>query len=179
MGEWQRVTEGSGWVRLTEQGPRMTIELEHRGQEQGLYKGWVLGGGQSYLIGTLLPSGEERLTLKRTLSIDQLRRAGCWPVTGFRVRLAVPVSQNHSPTGWTWMEEPGEIGQEPLLRQMLSRQGRTLCQTMPSGGVQLIYPFQSNQPCPLSGLFCFLSLVELEGTAYYQIFFDETGFPNV
>ena len=78
---------GRGWLTVREENGRARIEAELPDDRRGLYKGWLLGAHGRALAGTFVPEGGA-LKLRRTLSLDELRRQGAWPVTGGAAELA-------------------------------------------------------------------------------------------
>lgn len=78
---------GQGWLTVEESGGRARCAAELPEDGKGLYKGYLCGTGGRALLGTFLPE-DGRLKLRRTLSLDELRRQGAWPPTGARAELA-------------------------------------------------------------------------------------------
>ena len=72
---------GRGWLTVREENGRARIEAELPDDRRGLYKGWLLGAHGRALAGTFVPEGGA-LKLRRTLSLDELRRQGAWPPAG-------------------------------------------------------------------------------------------------
>ena len=72
---------GQGWLTIEESGGRARCAAELPEDGKGLYKGYLCGTGGRALLGTFLPE-DGRLKLRRTLSLDELRRQGAWPPTG-------------------------------------------------------------------------------------------------
>ena len=66
---------GRGWLTVREENGRARIEAELPDDRRGLYKGWLLGAHGRALAGTFVPEGGA-LKLRRTLSLDELRRQG-------------------------------------------------------------------------------------------------------
>ena len=108
---------GQGWLTIEESGGRARCAAELPEDGKGLYKGYLCGTGGRALLGTFLPE-DGRLKLRRTLSLDELRRQGAWPPTGARAELAFSAGSPggpHSPEGWHWEEAPARRMGEPLL----------------------------------------------------------------
>ena len=108
---------GQGWLTVEESGGRARCAAELPEDGKGLYKGYLCGTGGRALLGTFLPE-DGRLKLRRTLSLDELRRQGAWPPTGARAELAFSAGSPggpHSPEGWHWEEAPARRMGEPLL----------------------------------------------------------------
>ena len=66
---------GQGWLTVEESGGRARCAAELPEDGKGLYKGYLCGTGGRALLGTFLPE-DGRLKLRRTLSLDELRRQG-------------------------------------------------------------------------------------------------------
>jgi len=146
--------------KLTEQGPRAVIEVWRENDGQGLYKGWLVGQSGRCLLGTLAPE-DGRLFLRRTLSIDSLRRQGVWPVC--RVEEEQVCSFDQPELNWS----------DEVLRQCACRlPPHTLRRE--GDGVVLSFPFDPYKPFPLTPVFCFacvergrlLFFFRRDGTAY-------------
>ena len=108
---------GQGWLTVEESGGRARCAAELPEDGKGLYKGYLCGTGGRALLGTFLPE-DGRLKLRRTLSLDELRRQGAWPPTGARAELAFSAGSPggpHPPEGWHWEEAPARRMGEPLL----------------------------------------------------------------
>lgn len=72
---------GVGALSVREEGPRASIAAERPDDGRGLYKAYLRGRGGSVLLGTMTPENG-RLLVRRTFSLDELRRRGAWPVLG-------------------------------------------------------------------------------------------------
>ena len=74
---WERfsLAGGQGWLTVEESGGRARCAAELPEDGKGLYKGYLCGTGGRALLGTFLPE-DGRLKLRRTLSLDELRRQG-------------------------------------------------------------------------------------------------------
>ena len=87
---------GGGTLTLRREGARVRMEAERPEDGQGLYKVWLHGDhGGKLLLGTLVPE-QGRLMLRRTLSVDALERAGCWPQFWAAAALAFSFSPKDS-----------------------------------------------------------------------------------
>ncbi len=135
---------GSGmeW-RMAEQGPRVVIEVWRPDGGEGLFKAWAAGPGGRALLGTLMPEGG-RLYLRRTLSIDSLRRQGAWPVR--RVEEDLVYSFQDPPQAVRWEDPVLRRSAARLPRHTLRREGE---------GFSLLFPFDPRAPFPLTPVFCF------------------------
>ena len=147
---------------LKEQGPRATIEVFCKDPEDGLYKAWAVGQGRC-LLGTMLPEGG-KLYLRRTLSIDSLKRQGVWPIRAVECRLSHPFAGAAPPIPWA---------DEVLRRSAFRLPRHTVWRS--EGGFVLSLPFDPRTPFPLVPLFC-LSRVE-NGRLIF--FFREDGTPYI
>ena len=131
---------------MREQGPRAVIEVWRPDDGSGLYKASLTGPGGRYLLGTLMPEGG-RLFLRRTPSIDSLRRQGVWPVTG--VEEILTCSFQERPPAIEW--------EDPVLRRSAaSLPPHTVRRE--DGGFSLRFPFDPRAPFPLVPAFCFARL---------------------
>lgn len=173
---------GRGWLTVQETGGRLSIAAELPDDRRGLYKGWLLGERGRALAGTFVPEGGV-LRLRRTLSLDELRRQGAWPVTGGAAELAfaagavVGGEMPAPPAGWRWERRPaGRMG-EPLLARAAGEQ-RALYRPE-EAGFSLAYPYSERRPFPLTPLFCFASVRRL-GEGWYAVFpFQPGGCPRL
>ena len=118
---------GVGALSVREEGPRASIAAERPDDGRGLYKAYLRGRGGSVLLGTMTPENG-RLLVRRTFSLDELRRRGAWPVLGGAAEMAFSFrGEETPPQGWSWAEGGRlELG-ERRLRQSASRLGRILC----------------------------------------------------
>ena len=79
--------DGGGSLTWQEDALRVRLEVRRADDGQGLYKACISGQNGELPLGTLLPE-QGGLVLRRTLTLDALRRQGCWPITGGRCALA-------------------------------------------------------------------------------------------
>ena len=118
---------GVGALSVREEGPRASIAAERPDDGRGLYKAYLRGRGGSVLLGTMTPENG-RLLVRRTFSLDELRRRGAWPVLGGAAELAFSFrGEETPPQGWVWEEGDGlelaarfglaalENGEDPCL----------------------------------------------------------------
>lgn len=126
---------------VREQGPRAVVEVRRRDDGAGLYKACASGPSGRCPLGTLLPEQGE-LRLRRVLSIDGLRRQGCWPVERVETELAWPAREG----AVRWDDEVLRRSARRLPRFTLRREGE---------GFSLIFPFDPRSPFPLTPAFCF------------------------
>ena len=136
---------------------------------KGLYKGYLCGTGGRALLGTFLPE-DGRLKLRRTLSLDELRRQGAWPPTGARAELAFSAGSPggpHPPEGWHGEEAPARRRGEPLPARAAGG-GRALYRPEPEG-FSLAFPYAETRAFPLTPLFCFARVERMNGE-FYAVF---------
>ena len=80
--EQQRFPVEDGAVTCRPVGDRLEVQAALPGPGEGLYRAYLRGeSGKQLDLGTLLPQGNGR-RLQRSLPIAELKRRGCWPVTG-------------------------------------------------------------------------------------------------
>ncbi len=169
--------EGGGSLTVREAGLRAVAAAERPADGRGLYKAYLVGPSGRALLGTLAPEAG-RLRVRRTLSLDDLRRQGAWPPVGGAVELAFSFGRDPPPPGWGW-REPAELTfGEGLLERMVSEGGQVLCRRS-GAGFALAYPFSCARPFPLTGLFCLAALATMEGRRYVVYRFDEGGWPKL
>lgn len=171
MGERRLEMAGGGLLTVEPAGTRVRLEARRRADERGLYKVWLVGkGGGRLLLGTLIPEGKE-LRLQRTLSLGTLEQAGCWPVERAEAVLAFSFSHDR---GWYCQTNPGELVEDHLLRQVLTRP--MLCRRT-GGGFELAAPFDRNSPVALNTLLCLARVEAVEGRPHLIWTFDSAGRP--
>ena len=121
-----------------------------------------------------------RLKLRRTLSLDELRRQGAWPPTGARAELAFSAGSPggpHPPEGWHWEEAPARRMGEPLLARAAGG-GRALYRPEPEG-FSLAFPYAETRAFPLTPLFCFARVERMNGEFYAVFPFWSGGCPRL
>ena len=156
---------GGGRVKwqITEQGPKAVIEVWRPDDGEGLFKAWLTGPAGRYLLGTLMPENG-RLFLRRTLSIDSLKRQGAWPIKGVEEQL---VCSFRDPAGGiAWEDEVLRRSASTLPRYTLRREGE---------GFSLSFPFDPYRPFPLLPAFCFARVEN--GRLIFS--FRKGGFPYI
>lgn len=165
--------KGGGRLFLRQEGPRVHLEARRAADGRGLYKVWLTGqGGGRLLLGTLTPEGQE-LGLKRSISLLELERAGCWPPAGGEALLAFPFS---GPERWYCEEQPQQLVRDPALRAAMK--GPMLCKKEKEGFL-LAAPFRTDCPLPLEPLACLARLERLEGRPHLIWAFDPQGNPRL
>ena len=163
--------EGGGTLALRQEGGRVRLEARRPQDGRGLYTVRLLGPrGDGLLLGTLAPEGEE-LTLRRTLPLGELERAGCWPPSGARAELAFSFA---GPRCWYCEGRPGRLVADPILRQAL---GAPMLCSREGEGFSLAAPFRTDAPVPLSPLFCLARVERVEGRPHLVWTFDGAGRP--
>ena len=170
---------GQGWLTVEESGGRARCAAELPEDGKGLYKGYLCGTGGRALLGTFLPE-DGRLKLRRTLSLDELRRQGAWPPTGARAELAFSAGSPggpHPPEDWHWEEAPARRMGEPLLARAAGG-GRALYRPEPEG-FSLAFPYAETRAFPLTPLFCFARVERMNGEFYAVFPFWPGGCPRL
>jgi hypothetical protein len=135
--------ESVGW-RIEQQGLRARVEVWGEDDGAGLYKAYALGPSGRCLLGTLAPEGG-RLYLERILTVDSLKRQGCWPVERVEEVLEKPFQERPMQIRW----------EDPVLRQCAACLPRHTACREGEGRVSLRFPFDPCAPFPLTPAFCF------------------------
>lgn len=148
---------------VTEQGLKAIIEVWREDDKAGLYKVWLVGHGGRCLLGTLIPE-EGRLQLRRTLSIDSLRRQGVWPVLRVEEQMVCSFRESASPIRWE--DEVLRAAAQKLPRHTLQRTGEDFT---------LSFPFNPRTPFPLTPVFCFARIES--GWLFFS--FHKGGLPYI
>ena len=170
--------EGGGSLEIQEQGMMVRLNACRSLDSSALYKVWVYGRGGEFLLGTLIPEGGQ-LKLSRTLSIDTLKKAGCWPISGgksakhFHFTEPANRSRKHN---WHWEHRPSCRFSDPVLQESAAAWGSMLCRPSPQG-FQLAVPFNPRRPFPLAPLFCLAKLLPVDGQPHVVFSFDGRGTP--
>lgn len=166
---------GVGRLAVREEGLRAVLTAERPDDGRGLYKAYLTGPGGRVMLGTMVPEGG-RLQVRRTLSLDELRRKGAWPPRGGGAELSFSFAGADPPPGWGWTDPAGLPFREAELLRSAVRQGRVLCRRE-AGGFTLAYPFSCREPFPFVELFCFAQAVLLGGRRHVLFHFDGEGWP--
>ena len=170
------LAEGGGWLTVREEKGRVRCQAQLPNDSKGLYKCWLAGPGGMALLGTFVPQGD-CLRLERTLSVDELKRQGAWPPEGAQAVLAFSFGgEKPPPRGWVREHAPGRLMGEPLLAQAA---GGPALLRQEAAGFSLAYPYRPDRPFPLTPLFCFARLEELEGRPYLRFPFRSGGCPRL
>jgi len=111
-----------------------------------------------------------RYVLRRTVAVQELAGAGCWPPAGAEAVCAFMFSGG----SWYWEQRPERFIADRLLRQQIS--GPVLCRRE-GERTRLAVPFRRDRPVPLSGLFCLACVEQVEGHPHLVWSFDRAGNP--
>ena len=164
--------QGGGTLTLHREGNQIHMEARRPEDGQGLYKVWLANRrGGRLLLGTLAPEGDG-LSLRRTLSISELERAGCWPLEEAQAPLAFPFSAAER---WYCEQRPQEMISDPILKEQL--RGPVLC-SRSREGFSLAVPFRTDAPVALNALICLAKVERLEGRPHLVWSFDREGRPR-
>ena len=166
---------GGGRLFFCPEGLRVRLRAERPADGRGLYKAWLRGSrGGRLLLGTLAPEGD-RLVLRRTLSLGELERAGCWPDFWAEAPLAFPFTPDSRGEGrWYCEQHPERLLADPVLKQQV--RGSMLCQRQ-AGGFRLAVPFRTDAPIALAGLFCLAQVERWDNRPHLVWRFDQDGQP--
>lgn len=148
---------------MTEQGPRVVVEVWRTGGQEGLYKAYLTTAGQRCLLGTLVPDGG-RLYLRRVLSVDSLKRQGVWPIQGVEEQLVCPFQPLSSTIEWS----------DPVLRRSAKELPEYKIKKEEKG-FSLSFAFDLRAKFPLTPAFCF-ARVEKDRLIFS---FNEDGMPYI
>lgn len=167
---------GQGWLTVEESGGRARCAAELPEDGKGLYKGYLCGTGGRALLGTFLPE-DGRLKLRRTLSLDELRRQGAWPPTGARAELAFSAGSPavRIPEAGTGRRRRPANG-DPCCPGGCG--GRALYRPEPEG-FSLAFPYAETRAFPLTPLFCFARVERMNGEFYAVFPFWPGGCPRL
>lgn len=167
--------EGGGALTVREEGLRAVLAAQRPDDGRGLYRAYLLGPEGRALLGTMAPEGKI-LVIRRTLSLDELRRQGAWPPCGGRAELSFSFTGNAATEGWRWADPAALPFRDGELRRAASRLGRTLYR-QEGEGFALACPFSCREPFPIPDLFCLAEPAELEGRRHVLFRFDAVGWP--
>jgi hypothetical protein len=168
--------DGGGSLAWQEDALRVRLEVRRKDDGRGLYKAFVSGREGELPLGTLLPE-QGALTLRRTLSLDALRRQGCWPITGGRCALAFSFQEPPKPSAlWSLRRDCAGLLADPILQASARGWGGFLWR--PEGeGFALAAPLEHHRPFPLPPLFCLGRVEEIQGRTHVIWRFDREGNP--
>ena len=158
---------GGGQLKLQEDGAMVRCEVIRKDDGKGIYKVWLNGTGDGFLLGTLVPE-QGALRLCRRVSRDSLARAGCWPVEGGRCVLAFSFQRSG------WQREVAECRMtDPVLRKAARNVWALVKEE--TNGFCLAIPFDTARPFHLSPAFCFAQVERVEGELCAVFCFDNQG----
>lgn len=166
-------------VRLDvkEEGLRALLTATRPDDGRGLYKAWVLGPTGRLLLGTMAPE-QGALSIRRTLSLAELRRCGAWPAQGAAAELSFSFAAPGLPSGWRAAE--GDLFTDRALGAQVRALSGAILYT-DRGGFFLAAPWSPQRPFPLAELFCFAAVRTLGEGTWAVFCFDRAGnpcFPN-
>ena len=171
--------EGGGWLEVREDGTQVHLSVCRGMDGAGLYKAWLRGSGPDFLLGTLMPEGG-CLKLQRTLSLDSLKRANCWPVLGGKAAMSFPftgVEKREVFSAWRWEHRPSARFSDPVLAEAVGSWGSMLFREL-GDGFQLAAPFDSRRPFPITMLFCLAQILPVDGQSHIVFTFAPDGSPR-
>lgn len=129
--------------QVTEQGSRAVIEVWRENNGAGLFKAYMKGPTGRYQLGTLIPEGEG-LYLRRTLSVDTLKRHGVWPVREIEEELVYSFRERSGQI--EWKDEVLRRCARQLPQHAVNRNGEI---------ISYIFRFDSRSIFPFVPIFCF------------------------
>lgn len=166
---------GGGVLTVEQDGPRVRLAAERPDDGKGLYKVWLRGErGGRLLLGTLAPENGA-LRLSRTLSLDELERAGCWSAFWAETVLAFSFSKRDS-GAWYCEREPARLLADPLLKRQVH--GSMLCRR-DGADFCLAEPFRTDRPVALEGIICLARLERWPDRPHLVWEFDGKGRPKI
>lgn len=174
----RKALDGGGSLEIQEQGAMVRLTASRPLDASALYKVWVYGRGGEFLLGTLIPEGQQ-LNLRRTLSADTLKKAGCWPILGGKSAKCFHFTESANKqknVTWHWEHRPACRLSDPVLQESAAAWGSMLCRPDPRG-FQLAIPFNPRRPFPLAPLFCLARLLPVDGQPHVVFSFDSQGSP--
>lgn len=128
---------------MSERGGQAVIDVWKEDDASGLYKAYIKGSTGQFLLGTMLPE-KGRLHLRRTVSIDDMKRRGVWPIRRIEAELVYSFRERSVQIEW----------RDEILRQCVWRLPQhTVCRT--DEGVTFEFRFDTHLPFPFVPVFCF------------------------
>lgn len=182
--EQQRFPVEDGAVTCRPVGDRLEVQAALPGPGEGLYRAYLRGeSGKQLDLGTLLPQGNGR-RLQRSLPIAELKRRGCWPVTGAGVTLSYaferPQGMNQPPKGWHKSEQAAaRFPNDPVLAQAVRAAGSCLLCQRADGTFRLAWGWEPRKAFPLPPVFCFGKVEKVGGRVCVVWTFSGEGRPVV
>lgn len=170
--------DGGGSLTWQEDALRVRLEVRRQDDGKGLYKAFLTGRDGELPLGTLLPE-EGGLALRRTLTLDALRRQGCWPITGGRCSLAFSFQQKAQPPAvWRLRRDCAGLLADPILHRSAEQWGGFLWRPEEEG-FSLATPLECHRPFPLPPLFCLGQVEDIHGSPHVVWRFSTEGQPVV
>jgi len=174
----QRFQLEQGQMSCTEFGKHVEIVVQLKNDGRGLYQAWIRGAsGKVIELGSLIPT-QGQLLLRRSIQLEDLKKADCWPIREGGVTLRHRFGGQDMPQGWKREENPARLlAPDPVLRALaIELRGCLICQSRE--GFSLAVPYGSRRPFPLIPIFCF-SRIRTLGNGQYVVFpFDSEGRPR-
>ena len=171
--------EGGGYLELRQEGAQVHLSVWRGMDGAGLYKAWLRGSGPDFLLGTLMPEGG-CLKLQRTLSLDTLKRVGCWPISSGKTAMSFhftdPANKSFS-SRWHWEHRPSARFSDPLLAESAASWGSMLLRDVEQG-FQLAALFDPKRPFPITMLFCLARVSQVDGQPHVVFTFHSDGTPR-
>ena len=161
----------AGSVTLTAQGGRTQVEVSCRRDNTGLFRAYLLCERGEYPLGVLEPKGEG-MGLRRTVRTGELQALG----STWRGELRLSYAFAHQ-TQWQSLAAAGEFFQRDaqLARELSGIPGALWRQER---NVRLLaLPYRTDQPFPITTLFCFAQIQTIQGQAYVVYRFDRDDHP--
>lgn len=171
--------EGGGCLEIREEGAQVHLSVWRGMDGVGLYKAWLRGSGPDFLLGTLMPEGKY-LKLQRTVSLDRLKQAGCWPIQSGKTAMSFHFTGSENQgffSRWRWEHRPSSRFSDPALAESASAWGSMLLRDVDQG-FQLAVPFDSRRPFPITTLFCLARIVQVDGQPHVVYTFNTDGTPR-
>lgn len=137
--------------------------------DAGIWCAWAIGTDGELRVGVMEPQGQQAVIRRR-----------------FSDRMAAPIGKllrgeirpiGETQVSWEKVENPSKVLRTPWLRQSLNGKQKLLYRRGQSY-LYLAVPYQPRQPFPLTPLFCFAKLRQINGDRYLQFIFDEKEHPT-
>lgn len=131
---------------------------------------WAVGDTGELRIGILEPVGERSVIRRR---FSQQMTAPLGKILRGEVR---SVAQRTEQAIWQSVRTGTQLFRTPWLREPL-RTAEGVMTRMEGGCRHVALPYDSQNPFPLTGVFCFARLISIEGKDYLQFAFDQNERP--